>query len=463
MRLYEWLTNRGLDPELAAKMGWVEAQGKSGAVLSIPYIRDEQQRTVQYRSLTTKEFRFKAGAEIELWNVDCLKDTALDEEPLVICEGACDGLAVMQSGFQRVIAVPGWSDSNLTAESYEPFKRHEEDIKRAKRIIVCQHDDNAGSAMLRGIGNFFDESDVGYVKWPTGCGDANDVLREFDADTLTEVINRAKSIDPPGGLITGFTDLPPMPERTIYKLNWEEFDGRLAWRTREVSVGTGVPGSGKTTFATWFSHQLVKQHGIRVGLIMFETEPSELRDHLLILSGCGRGASDEKIKAGLERMDKHYRLVHRVEDSEEPHGMLWLKRVIHALAARDGCRIIIIDPWNELEHSLEAGETMTQYLSLALMRLRQWAEKYDIHICVLAHPKKMDAGQRPSGYSIADSAAWANKPGFGWSINLETDDTHGDHVALLVWKVRSRQQTGCRPGLMRMTFLENEMSYRPIK
>ena len=459
-----WLEARGLDPELAVRMGWeASCRNQDGTIwMKIPYIRDGKAVTTQYRRLDTKEFRFQKDSEVELWNVDILKDDTLAEQPLILAEGACDGLALIQCGYPRTVAVPGWSDKNFEPDKYEPFKRNEEEIKRARKVIVAQHADNAGAAMLRGVANFFDECDVRYVTWPKGCKDANDVLLEHGPEAVVLAINGAKQVDPPGGLITGFSDLPPRPERALWKLHWTEFDRLLAFRSREISVLTGTPGAGKTTFMTWLCHQLVNQHELRIGLGLFETDPAEVLDHLFRLNaGCPRG----DLLAGKEadiikKLDRHYRLFHRVEEGEQMHGMAWLKKMVHKLAARDGCNLIVIDPWNELEHLLEPGESVTNYTNFALMRMRQWADRYDIHIVILVHPRKMQDGRAPLGYDIADSAAFANKPGMGWTVHLEEDDK-GEHVSLINWKVRSRQGTGCRPGKMKMTFDENAMSYRP--
>ncbi len=396
--------------------------------------------------------------------MDCLKDETLEDQPLVIAEGALDGLALVQAGFPRTVAVPGWSASNFDPENYEPFKISEEGIKRASRIVVAQHDDNAGAAMLRAVANFFEDNDVCFVRWPKGCNDANDTLLEHGEGAVAEAISGARSVDPPGGMITGFTNLPPTPERRVWKLDWPEFDKLMAFRTREVSLMVGTPGAGKSTFAIWVANRLAHRHNLRVGLAMFETEPVEIRDQLFRSNGCFDDFPNKDKEAKLlEHLDRHYRIVHRVEEGDEVHGMMWLKRMIHKLCARDGCSIVVIDPWNEIEHMLEPGENMTNYINLALMRLRQWAEKYDIHIMLIAHPKKMNGTQKPLGYDVSDSAAFANKPGFGWTIHLEEDDkTLSDHVSLTTWKVRSRQMTGCAPGMLRMIFLEREMIYRPM-
>jgi twinkle protein len=211
-----WLEARGLDIELAAKMGWEAGIGKDGNVwMKIPFVRDGKVATMQYRRLDAKEFRFAKGSEVELWNVDCLKDETLAKHPLIMAEGACDGFALLQCGFQRTVAVPGWSDKNFEPDKYDPFKRNEEKIKNSGTIIVAQHADNAGAAMLRGTANFFSDNDVRYVTWPKGCKDANDTLLLHGAEAVVIAIHGARPLDPPGGLITGFSDLPPRPERKL--------------------------------------------------------------------------------------------------------------------------------------------------------------------------------------------------------------------------------------------------------
>ena len=462
----EWLEKRGLDPELAAKMGWRGALHRDlGPALKIPFIRDGKAVTQQYRALGRKEFRFANGSEIELWNVDCLRDASLDSQSLIMAEGACDGLALVQCGFQRTVAVPGWSDKNFQPDNYEPFKRNEELIKRAKTITVAQHDDNAGAAMLRAVANFFDECDVRYVRWPSKrCKDANDTLLLHGQEAVVAAIAGARDLDPPGGLITGFTDLPPRPERMVWRLADPSFDKLMAFRSREISLLTGIPGAGKTTFITWACHRLVRANDIRIGLGLFETDPAEVFDHLFVLNTGTNRAEDmfEKASEVRKHLDRNYRLFHMTDEGDDPHDMAWLKRMIHKLAARDGCNIIVIDPWNELEHLLERGDNMATYANFALMRLRQWADKYDIHICVVAHPKKIEHGRRPLGYDVADAAAFANKPALGLTIHLEDDDKHGEHVSLTNWKARNRKAMGCRPGFLRMEFDESAMVYRPI-
>ena len=159
-------------------------------------------------------------------------------------------------------------------------------------------------------------------------------------------------------------------------------------------------------------------------------------------------------------LNDHYRLFKMVDEEHETHGMGWLKQMVHRLCARDGCNMIVIDPWNELEHMLEPGETMTQYINLALKRLREWADKFDAHIMVIAHPKKVPDKHIPKGYDVAESAAFFNKPGMGWTISQNDDGITELHL----WKVRNRQQTGCSPNAKaKLIFDERAMTYKKAR
>ncbi|WP_092897019.1 hypothetical protein [Rhodobacter sp. 24-YEA-8] len=76
---------------------------------------------------------------------------------------------------------------------------------------------------------------------------------------------------------------------------------------------------------------------------------------------------------------------------------------------------------------------MTNYINFALQQMRQWAQQFDTHICLIAHPKKMSTQgktQCPTGYDIADSAAFFNKPALGFSVHASEADG-GDELEIL--------------------------------
>jgi twinkle protein len=168
----------------------------------------------------------------------------------------------------------------------------------------------------------------------------------------------------------------------------------------------------------------------------------------------------QQAEVGME-LDCSFRIVHRTYE-EGAHHLAWLKSMIYTLAVRDGCKLILVDPWNELEHLPEPGESMTAYINFALQQIRTWAEQYDVHICLIAHPRKMQTDgkpRNPTGYDIADSAAFFNKPSLGFSVHQEENEEGEKYVRLTTWKVRDTQLYGIEPGHTRLVFHKDPMTY----
>jgi twinkle protein len=73
----------------------------------------------------------------------------------------------------------------------------------------------------------------------------------------------------------------------------------------------------------------------------------------------------------------------------------------------------VLDPWNEIEHSRDPSLTETEYIGQTLMKLKANAVWKDMHIWVVAHPKKLvkENGdyKPPTPYDISGSANWYNK------------------------------------------------------
>src|SRR3546814_13516349 len=67
---------------------------------------------------------------------------------------------------------------------------------------------------------------------------------------------------------------------------------------------------------------------------------------------------------------------------------------------RDGARLIILDPWNELEHKRGRDETTTEYIGRAIRKVKAFAKRYNVAFWIVAHPTKPQKGtnQIPSLY-----------------------------------------------------------------
>jgi len=108
---------------------------------------------------------------------------------------------------------------------------------------------------------------------------------------------------------------------------------------------------------------------------------------------------------------------------------------------------------------------MTKYINVAVAQIRIWWEKLEVHICVIAHPKKMDMGREaraPMGYDIADSAAFFNKPSLGFTVHGAKTESGTKYVELKTWKVRDTQLYGIGKGTSDANFDKDKMSYSEI-
>ena len=103
---------------------------------------------------------------------------------------------------------------------------------------------------------------------------------------------------------------------------------------------------------------------------------------------------------------------------------------------RDGVKMIVLDPWNEIEHKRRNGENETDYISRCLRAVKRFAKQYDVAFWIIAHPTKPQEGHKkiPGLYDISGSANWANKADYG--LTYHRPDPNENRANILVTKVR---------------------------
>ena len=464
---------RGFDLEMADRYGvTMQALKRGGEAVAIAYRRNGEVYGHKIRPLDPGEgsrFFFHPRDQVrDLWNVDVLSDTTLLDQPIIITEGELDALSCVAAGFPRSVSIPdGWT-KNFTGDDgpkSKPILANADRLKRSPFVIIAGDGDETGGSFVHAVRNMLDGHPCKFVEYPQGCKDANDVLRKHGLGELARMLNAARWLEPEGGMITGFADLPPEAPMQIFRTGHPDFDRVILFHAGFPTIVTGIPSSGKSTFTVCALHQVVQNTGIRVGVGMFETPASVLRDHLCRLN-TGQpwdvtGSADrDRLVA---KLDRHWRIIHKIDTDRRSHDMGWIRDMMHAAAVRDGCKIVMLDPWNEIEHMPEKGENMTDYLNVALARIRQWAERFDCAACIVAHPTKMqaEAGAKPRaplGYDISASAAWFNKAAIGVTVHqVEGEDRH---VLVINWKSKFQQQYGIQKGNQRFDFDTWAMNYR---
>jgi twinkle protein len=139
-------------------------------------------------------------------------------------------------------------------------------------------------------------------------------------------------------------------------------------------------------------------------------------------------------------LDAHVSFLLPEEESPTVAHLLDLART---QVFRMGVKGVVIDPWNELDHSRTSHLQETEYISQALSQIRRFARQHQVHMWLVAHPTKLQKGNDghypvPTAYDIAGSAHWRNKADN--VLSVWRDVTASDHrVQVHVQKIRFRE------------------------
>jgi twinkle protein len=290
-----------------------------------------------------------------------------------------------------------------------------------------------------------------FVTYPEGCKDLGDVLKAHGPAGVAEVLNGKKPYPVHG--IYKLGDYPPAPALQTYSTGWELLDEHVRIYAGEFMVVTGIPSMGKSTWSMNLLVNLYRQCGWRSAVFSPEmpTVP-EMRDKLRKIIGGAR--ADDVIHDAFTFID-----IDPTGKIDEDFTVdLLIRRAIEAVM-RDGIKVFLIDPWNEVEHARGKGELMGDYISRAIRELKGFARQYEVAVIVIVHPNKdvfeKGRARMPTLYDCDGSASWFNKPDHG--ICVHRDDPSRNEATIAVQKVR-HEGTG-RKGCIKMAFDERTCRY----
>jgi twinkle protein len=205
----------------------------------------------------------------------------------------------------------------------------------------------------------------------------------------------------------------------------------LTFTGGQLTVVTGSPGSGKSEFIDYISTQLARNHNWKFAVCSFENPAdyhvTKLMEKFVGLSFAHRRDPSHRMnKAEFEEAifltDKYFSFINILQVEVSIQGIL---NKVRELVLRNGVKGVIIDPWNYIEHKVPPGYTETQYISESLTMITEFAKRNDVHIFLVAHPRKLvkDKGHYPIAtmYDIAGSAHFFNKTDNGLSIHRDFD------------------------------------------
>lgn len=409
---------------------------KEVAVACFPYYRDGDLVNIKYRG-PEKSFKLHKGSEKIFYNLDLAKDSPA----VVIVEGEIDALSYLTCGINFVVSVPNGANKNLDYmdSCLEYFE--------SKEVVYLATDNDEKGLMLREeLARRIGHEKCKIVDFGI-CKDANEFLVKNGSPELFKTLETARYY-PVSGVFTAedFKD-------EIYNL-WKnglqpglgigisQIDNFITWEVGRLAIVTGIPGHGKSEYLDFTLTKLNLLHGWKVGYFSPENHPLQLHYAKVAEKIQGR-----QFDAKTMTIEEYYKLMDYIQSNyyfiapEEEFTVDSILTKGKYLVKRYGIKVLIIDPYNRLEHQLD-GRSETQYISSFLDKLTNFATRNKVLVVLVAHPFKMQKDTNgfmsiPNLYSISGSSNFYNKADYGLTVyRLSNSDGLTNEIEVYVQKVK---------------------------
>ena len=472
----DWFTSRGISEDTLLK----EDIGFDKGYIKFPYYKDGKVVNIKYRG-KNKKFKQEYKSEKCFYRFDSLKKYTKEykNDKIIICEGEMDVLSIIESNSKvlgtltAIISVPeGASPPNSKPSKlkFSYLESAEDYLMSANKVVLAVDNDPAGIGLQKELSRRIGREKCYIAEYPKGCKDMNEVLMEHGHKKVMDVIKNAKPY-PVNGIISvsdvkdETMKLLQTPEHKGLSTGWYHMDDTYRVSTGEVTAITGVPNHGKSE---WLDALLINMVQSNLwSFAIFSAENRPVRYHLLKLLakftnkpfvGQDKMSSKEADMA-LNILDDKIKFIGTQEDDVTIDEILDQARVLNF---RYGINGLVIDPWNTVEHKLRSTETETNYISRMLSKITAFAKLYDIHIWIVAHPRKMEVDQDgrvsvPTMYDISGSANWYNKIDNGITVHRHRTEKD-DYVGVYVGKIRHQYKNG-KPGVVEFNYNINTGRY----
>ncbi len=447
----QYLLKRGIDPVKTYDFNCVSGTKyfhNEGELDAIGFVYGDNE-AVKWRSIQGKNFT-QDGAARTLWGIEQVE---ADAKQIIFVEGECDVLACAAADISNAVSVPNGAPQKVSNRRVDPSEdkkfgyvwESKKEIEAAEKIILAVDRDEPGEALAEELARRIGRAKCYRVQWPESCKDANDALVQLGAEKLQELIESAVPVPLEGvysadeyakdvdelyakGLIGGVsTGIPSV-------------DDLMTILPGQLSIITGLPGSGKSSFVDQIMHNLAKNEDWKFAVASFENpipihiaKLSELYIGKPFFDGPTERMTHEESQEARSWVNDHFLFLDQ-KDGEITTIDSILDRAKQAVM-KIGCRAMVIDPYNYISQS-STFENEHQGINVMLTRLLSFARAHDVHIFFVAHPAKMQTGPDgstgvPKGMNISGSAAFFAKADLGWTVHIEQGV-----VQLHVWKCR---------------------------
>ena len=331
---------------------------------------------------------------------------------VIIVDHPIDRLALLEAGLDYVVCFPEKIDPRApdSEQDWNFLRVIEKEVQEIGKFILALRDDDRGHAIEEELARRLGKERCFRTRWQhhrlsSGApASAIDILREFGPEALQDEIATATPFP-----VAGVYELMDVEDRfdVLYEFGlqrgaltgWPSLDVHYTVQPGQWTLVTGIPGHGKSSWLDALLVNLAQFQGWKFGLFSPENQPIE-RHYASLMEKVARAPFNDgptpritpEVKdAKKSWLNEHFKVI--LPDDEKGNwtidGVLQLAK---QLVYRFGIKGLVIDPWNELDHSRPAGISETDHISASLTKIRRFARENDIHIWVVAHPAKLNRG-----------------------------------------------------------------------
>ncbi len=363
-----------------------------------------------------KNFTQIKGADKYFYGLDDIKDS----EAVIIVEGEMDKLSFEEAGFKNCISVPDGAlqpNQSYSQKKLEYIANSYDYLKDKEAFYLATDNDEPGRALREELARRLGKHRC-YLVDLQQYKDANQALLNEGLEFLAGALDHAREY-PIEGVVTfsqikdDIVDLYENGLQQKAKTGLPEFDKHASLEEGMLSLITGIPTHGKSSFLDQLM-VLLAQQGFKFGVYSPE---HDIRLHFqrlarILIGKQFFGGQDQMSREDLEfaiefLSDKIY----SIRPDGDDQSLDRILEVSREVVARHGVSHIVIDPWNSLAHGYENEH---KFAKEALTKLNTFKLQYNVHINIVAHPRKMKKKENgyfevPTAYDIAESSHFANK------------------------------------------------------
>ena len=388
------LTDRCISEDTAKKYGVrhvVSADNKVSQHI-YPYFNGNEVVGTKTRFVDNKNFSFAGTYEgTGLFGEQLFRNTG--GKYLTIVEGECDAMAayeLMQSKWACVSLKRGASGA------VKDIRESIEFVESFDNVVICFDNDKAGIDAAKKVARILKPGKAKIMTLPTGCKDANDMLRQKKFQAFMSSWWEAKTYTP-----SGIMDLSAQKSEWLHRETkesiaypWEGLNKKLyGMRKGELITLTGGTGLGKSSVTRELEHWLIKNTEDNVGIVALEENWLRTADGIISIEANDRVYLNERRDQYTEEQ------LNNLFDKVIPKGRVFIHAHLGATDIEEifsklryiivgcECKWIIVDHLHMLVNVMDGGDER-RGIDMLMNRLRSLVEETGVGMVLVSHLRR---------------------------------------------------------------------------